>query len=234
MGHSSIHHKIAPLSRRDMREVKLNDTALFTWEMLNLSTELKKRARLIAMANKPDSTCFYAAKRFINFRFLMNNYKDYLKKASTCWRFTNDLQTNVLCDVCDNQAQKNFKLNVNSNDPSPPKVFINNTAKSAFESSCLEMIRMNLNHIYPYLELIEPLVRCDINGRRSTRDRLRLRKSKKIYESLDDGLTAKMLKESITFGEELNLNTEGDARFVTFLFRNIKEFLEQKIEGIDV
>jgi len=97
LDHSSIHHKIAPLSRRDMREVKLNDTALFTWEMLNLSTELKKRARLIAMANKPDSTCFYAAKRFINFRFLMNNYKDYLKKASTCWRFTNDIQTNVLC-----------------------------------------------------------------------------------------------------------------------------------------
>lgn len=234
LDNSSISHKIPPLSRRDVREAKLNDIALFTWEMLNLSTELKKRARLIMMANKPDQTCFYAAKRFIDFRFLMNNYKDYLKKAQTCWRFTNDLQTNILCDVCDNGAQKNFKLNVNSNDPSPPRIFINNTAKAAFENACIEMIRMNLDNIYPYLELIEPLVRCDINGKKSVRDRLRLRKSQKIYDSLDDGLTAEMLKESMTFGEELNLNTEGDARFVTFLFRNVKEFLEQKIEGIDV
>lgn len=96
------------------------------------------------------------------------------------------------------------------------------------------MIRINLNHIFPYLELLEPLVRCNLDGSKSTKDALKLRRSLKIYDDLDDGLTADMMTNSISFGEELNLNTEGDARFVTFLFRNVKEFMEEQIEGIDM
>lgn len=45
--------------------------------MLNLVEDIKKRARLILMANKPQLECYNYAKNFINFRFIEGNYKDY-------------------------------------------------------------------------------------------------------------------------------------------------------------
>lgn len=86
------------------------------------------------MANKPDQICYNSAKRFINFRFIEQDYKDYLKKAEVCWRFTNDLQTNILCDACDFNAQKNFIVDLKKSDS--PRIFLNNIAKSKFESAC--------------------------------------------------------------------------------------------------
>jgi len=48
---------------------------------------------------------------------------------------------------------------------------------------------------------------------------------------MEDGMTEEMITYGLSFGEDVNLNSEGDARFVTFLFRNVKEFLEQNIGG---
>jgi hypothetical protein len=65
----------------------------------------------------------------------------------------------------------------------------------------------------------------------SAKDRLRLRRSDRIWGGLEDGISEENLELSLSFGEELNLNSEGDARFVTFLFRNLKEFVEMRVEG---
>lgn len=206
---SNIKHQTKPLSRFQVRAVKQYDIGSFTWEMLNLVEELKKRARLVLMSDKGDSRCMNAADRFIEFKFLEENYRDYLKKAQTCWRFTNDVQTKILCDACDPNAQKNFDLQGR-------KILLNSSGKASFEASCMDMIHVNLTYVFPYLENLEPLVRCNLDGKMSTKDRLRLRKSDRIWDDLDDGLTEDMLTHSLTFGEELNLNSEGDARFVTF------------------
>jgi hypothetical protein len=160
------------------------------------------------------------------YRFKEENFKDYLKKAENCWKFTNDVQTKILCDVCDPEAQENMSL-----DKSDPKVYINLKAKSLFEASCIDMIKVNLNFIFPYLEVLEPLVRCNLDGKKTTKDRLRLRRSDRIWDDLSDGLSEEMVQYGLSFGEEINLNSEGDARFITFLFRNVKEFLEQNIGG---
>jgi len=208
-----------------MRSKKLEDIASYTWEMLNMIKELRKRARLILMADKSDPTCQRSAERFLLYRFNEDNYKDYLKKAETCWTFTNDLQTKVLCDVCDPDAQDNLKLYKDA------KVYINLKAKSQFEASCLDMIKTNLSSVFPYLEVLEPLVRCNLDGKKTVKDRLAMRRSDRIWDELSEGMTEEMVSYALSFGEEVNLNSEGDARFVTFLFRNVKEFLEQNIGG---
>ena len=213
------------LSRYEMRTKKLEDIASYTWEMLNMVKELRKRARLILMADKSDPTCQRASERFLLYRFREESYKDYLKKAETCWRFTNDLQTKILCDVCDPEAQDNLKLYKDA------KVYINLKAKSQFEASCLGMVKTNLNFVFPYLEVLEPLVRCNLDGKKTVKDRLALRRSDRIWDELEDGMTEEMISYALSFGEEVNLNSEGDARFVTFLFRNVKEFLEENIGG---
>jgi hypothetical protein len=213
------------LSRLEMRTRKLEDIASYTWEMLNMVKELRKRARLILMADKSDATCQRASERFLLYRFREENYKDFLKKAENCWQFTNNIQTKVLCDVCDPEAQGNLSLQKDA------KIFINLKAKSQFETSCLDMIRTNLTFVFPYLEVLEPLVRCNLDGKKTTKDRLRLRRSDRIWDTLEDGMTEEMVTYGLSFGEEVNLNSEGDARFVTFLFRNVKEFLEQNIGG---
>ena len=78
---------------------------------------------------------------------------------------------------------------------------------------------------------MEPIVRCTLDGKMSAKDRLRLRKEDRIWGGLEDGLAGGDLGMAVSFGEELNLNSEGDARFVTFLFRNLKEFVEMRVEG---
>lgn len=67
--------------------------------------------------------------------------------------------------------------------------------------------------------------------KKTTKDRLKLRRSDRIWDTLEDGMTEEMVTFGLSFGEEVNLNSDGDARFVTFLFRNVKEFLEQNIGG---
>ena len=177
------------------------------------------------MADKSDPTCQRASERFLLYRFLEENYKDYLKKAESCWRFTSDLQTKILCDVCDPDAQDNLKLFKDA------KIYINLEAKSQFEASCLNMVKTNLNFVFPYLEVLEPLVRCNLDGKKTVKDRLAMRRSDRIWDELEDGMTEEMTSYALSFGEDVNLNSEGDARFVTFLFRNVKEFLEQSIGG---
>lgn len=84
------------------------------------------------------------------------------------------------------------------------------------------------------MEVTEPLVRCNLDGKGSTKDQLRLRNNGRISPSDiqdDNGLSDEMVGLSLSYGEEVNLNTEGDARFVTFLFANLKSFLEQTIDG---
>lgn len=211
-------------SRFEIRTRKLEDIAAYTWEMLNIVNEIRKRARLILMADKGDARCAKSAERFQFYRFREDNYRDYLKKAESCWRFTNGIQTKVLCDVCDPKAQENFNMKEG-------KIYINGQSKSMFESACLDMVKTNLSFVFPYLEVLEPLVRCNLDGKMSTKDRLRLRRSERIWDDLEDGMTDEMISYGLTFGEEVNLNSEGDARFVTFQFRNLKDFLEQKIEG---
>jgi len=83
------------LSRYDIRKRKLLDIASFTWEMLLSVKEVKKRARLIIMADKSDARCSKAAEKVLMFKFLEEDYKDYLHYAENCWRFTNDFQTKV-------------------------------------------------------------------------------------------------------------------------------------------
>lgn len=99
--------------------------------------EIRKRARLILMADKADTHCSKSAENFLMFKFSEENYHDYLKKAETCWKFTNDMQTKILCDVCDPKAVKNL-------DYKQGYVYINKKAKSMFESSCSEMLKTNL------------------------------------------------------------------------------------------
>lgn len=83
------------LSRFQIRTRKLEDIASYTWEMLNMNQEIRKRARLILMADKGDIRCQRSAERFLLYRFKEENYRYYLKRAETCWRFTNDLQTKI-------------------------------------------------------------------------------------------------------------------------------------------
>ena len=225
------HSNSIPQSRYDIRKRKLQDIASFTWEMLLSNKEIKKRARLIVMADKADLQCSKAAEKFLMFKFDEEQYKDYLKYAENCWRFTNDLQAKLLCDVCDPKAQQNM-------DFTKGFIYFNSTAKAFFENACINMVKMNALKIFPYLEALEPLVRCNLDGRMSTKDKLRLRKSDRIFiepglesEFLAEGIDEEAFRLSQSFGEELNLNTEGDPRFVTFLFRNLREFLDQNVEG---
>ena len=100
-----------------------------------------------------------------------------------------------------------------------------------FEEACQDMVKTNLSFVFPYQEVLEPLVRCNLDGKIGTKDRLRMRRSDRIWDELEDGFTDEMISYGMTFGEDVNLNSEGDARFVTFQFRNLKEFLEENIEG---
>jgi len=47
-----------------MRSRKLEDIASYTWEMINMVKEIRKRARLILMADKADPTCQRSGERF--------------------------------------------------------------------------------------------------------------------------------------------------------------------------
>lgn len=131
------------LSRFDIRKRKLNDIASFTWEMLVSVKEIKKRARLIIMADKSDARCSKAAEKFLMLKFNEDEFKNYLKYAENCWRFTNDFQTKILCDVCDPRAQKNLDLKQGF-------IYFNNTAKAFFENACSEMIKINALKIFPF------------------------------------------------------------------------------------
>lgn len=101
-----------------------------------------------------------------------------------------------------------------------------------FEGACLDMVKTNLSYIFPYLEVLEPLVRCNLDGNMETKDSLKMRRSDRIWDDLEEGMTDEMVTYGISFGEEVNLNSEGDSRFITFLFKNLKEFLEEKLEGV--
>ena len=67
-----------------------------------------------------------------------------------------------------------------------------------FESSCLDMVKTNLSFVFPYLEVLEPLVRCNLDGKMSTKDRLRLRRyiSNKGSMELFSLLNKHQLKDS--------------------------------------
>lgn len=132
-----------PRSRYQIRQRKLEDIASYTWEMLKLSAEVKKRSRLIIMSDKADARCSKAAEKFLLFKFNDENFRDYLKHAEICWRFTNDIQTKILCNVCDPSAQPNLDLKRGF-------IYFNNTSKASLETACLNMIRMNVNNIFPY------------------------------------------------------------------------------------
>lgn len=73
---SKIKHETKPIFRFQVRAVKQYDIGSFTWEILNLVEELKKRGRLVLMSDKGDSQCMIAADPFIGFKFLEENYRD--------------------------------------------------------------------------------------------------------------------------------------------------------------
>lgn len=130
-----------------------------------------------------------------------------------------------MCDACDPNSRGFLDLQSGF-------IRLDKATCSEINSKCFQALKTNINHIYPYLNLIEPLVRCNSQGKHTMLHKYSIKPTKNqtlIRESVVDQITDNMCPQTVSFGELLNVNVHGDEGFVLGLHMNANELLGKGI-----
>jgi len=217
-----------------MRIQRLEAIAFYSEYFMSKSTELKAHAKIVAgKKQKADRDCFDASIDLealvpSNLTELLVNYKREMEK---CWNFTNQVQTTVLCDVCNSKLQGSMDFKSN-------QIFLNKDSCASVTDSCYYMTKLNVSVVYPYLKLLEVLSRCDKNGKIKDKietltfnssSLLRMEQLPDDSKDLKDPICSKM----VSFGSRTNVNSEGDGHYLKALFMRTNKMFKQKLKEFD-
>jgi hypothetical protein len=133
---------------------------LYTNELLNLYLQLKDRAKSITKRLSSDLTCKVAARNFLAFTFDIAYFDSYREDLRTCMKHSNSLQETLMCSACDPNSRGFLDL---------PNTLIRLDPLTCqlTNKNCYNSVKTNLNHIFPYLQVTEPLVRCNLQGKQT-------------------------------------------------------------------
>jgi hypothetical protein len=133
---------------------------LYTNELLNLYLQLKDRAKSITKRLSSDLTCKVAARNFLAYNFDIAFFDSYREDLRTCMKHSNSLQETLMCSACDPNSRGFLDL---------PNTLIRLDPQTCqlTNKNCYNSVKTNLNHIFPYLQVTEPLVRCNLQGKQT-------------------------------------------------------------------
>jgi len=137
----------------------------------------------------------------------------------------NNVQETFMCDACDPDSRGFLDLQSGF-------IRLDKTTCTEVNEKCFQALKTNVNHIYPYLNVIEPLVRCNSKGKQSMLHKYSIKPAKNetlIKESIVDKITDTMCPHVVSFGEIVNANSHGDEGYVLGLHMNANELLGKGI-----
>ena len=205
-------------TRYDRRKRRIEMVLLYTKAILRLYPKYKQAANRLFKNPKASRQCFESATAFLAFDFPEDYlYKGafeveerYEKPVETCMNVVDELQTALMCSACNPLAQPFMDLQKNST------VFLDEKTCKVLNDRCYDSVKVNIEHVYPFLKVLEPLIRCNMDGTEPHNERHRylinndefidIRK----FKATDIDLCTKVL----SFGENLNVSSEGDPGYV--------------------
>ena len=208
-------------SRSQIRKSKLESVQILTKEILKRDGPIQDHAKRIAdsFGEESDGICKDASKRLINYDLPKDLLEMYDEESQKCWNFTNELQISMMCSACDPNAQKSLNFEKS-------EVVISKDSFGRFVQNCKAMIKLNTQILYPYFDLIEKQSKCDGNGVvvRAADEFLNKFSKKEILaaDQFKFSIKLKEVSKMISFGTNLNINTEGDEIYLAKLLHLIK------------
>jgi len=91
----------------------MSDIALFTFKIISNYTNLINYSLLISESNKSTTYCKNKAEDFSSHIFMRAELEDYLDLANQCFSFLSDINTSLLCGVCDPDPKTQQSINLN-------------------------------------------------------------------------------------------------------------------------
>jgi len=205
-----------------MRKQKLTFIGALTKAILTklvpmVKSKLEERRRLQAVV-AIDKECIDANNVIKKFE-VSKEITNFSATSTACWKYTSMLQNTILCGVCDPQAAGAIDLAHDTISVGPKLL-------EDF-GPCFEFAKYNVKTIYPLLSSIDTAVRCK-NGKVTGKPVIWNIEPLKSLEDAD--LKAETFKELVSFGENINVNTEGSVSYVGNLVRRVSEFLKDEDE----
>ena len=213
-------------TRLEARKRQEDIIFLYTKAIINIYMHFKDAAKIITKTDAADQICVQAARNFLEFKFDMLNYDGYRQDQKQCMNYMNSMQTTFQCSACDPFAQDYMDLQQGIIRLDPK------TCKKV-NSKCLNAVKTNINYIYPYLNVVEPLVRCTQEGRQTKQHTYNVQEKfgqKLFHTKILDDLSYDMCPKVLSFGERLNINSQGDAGYVLGIYMNTVDILNQNID----
>jgi len=130
-----------------------------------------------------------------------------------------------MCSACDPAAQEFLDFS----NPEQPSITITQDTFNKFALNCQNMLKLNLNSLYPYLRQIEHLARCNNAGHLSSKENILFPHTHIITTKIFNTLPTELGPKLINFGTALNINTEGDESYLIKLLSNVKHFLKEDL-----
>jgi hypothetical protein len=210
------------------RKRRIQMVLLYTKALLDLYPKLKPAAKKIFHNKKSDRQCFEASTNFLSYNFPKTalNFENYKTDSQKCTKSINKLQQSFLCSSCDPNAMFNLDLESGLIKLDPK------TCKFLHES-CYETIATNIAHVYPFLDVVEPLVRCHRkNGALTSKHKYLLDTEQLIKAPIGDSkkFAPGVCEKVISFGENLNLSSEGDPGYLLGIYMNALGFLDETVD----
>lgn len=233
-------------SRETQRFQQDEDIVIFTLSIINYAKDLQSMSLRI-LENEhisENSYCKTNAKVFQNFG--IPRRRNYIEYFDSCSEFISKIHTSIICSACDPSLQQALDL-TNKN------VLFDKKTLITFNEKCSNLVDFNLKYLFPYLRLVEELVKCNVNSgrkRKSWKDLAQLPENNKQNDKptsrglqggigLDQGdassdisltINESNIKELLSFGTKPSIQLEGNLEFLISLYHRTKIFLEQKHE----
>ena len=212
-------------TRYERRQRRIKMVLVYTKAIISNYNQYQKIARKIFHNENSSRICFEVATNFLSMKFNKSMIKDYEQNQKRCMASITKLQTSFMCSACDPEAQDSLDFHKG-------EIKLDEKTCDFLKEECSYSIHKNISQIYPYLKVVEPLVRCNQNGQITKRHQYLINDSRIIdlnYKEIKDiqfKFDSKICPKILTFGENLNLNSEGDAGYVLGIYMNSLEMFE--------
>lgn len=118
---------------------------------------LRKRAVEISQGKTLEQACKLSSAALTNWVLPPDLVANTKTAATKCWTFYNVYHQGAICGMCNNDFATAYSY-------TDKKIFFNDALINKFVEACGQYVRIMAEQVYPWLEDIETLSRCNISG----------------------------------------------------------------------
>lgn len=149
-------------SRSERYHRRLQEVIKYTRHLLNWHTLILEHADAQQATQGASDYCTTAARNFKKLALAKNAPSTYGSLATKCVKYLTTWTNTMVASTCDTVGSTWF-------DTKTKKVTLTVENSAAAGAACADLVHLQLTSIYPYIDAVTPLVRCDAGQVKSSR-----------------------------------------------------------------